>query len=347
MRNLRANALVLAVCCSTALAGGLKTEQVAGDARWVAHVDVAAMLKSGLAQFVLQEAEKKDSFLEGIANFRKTFGFDPLSDVRSLTLYGKEIGPEDGVVILDATVNREKILALLTANETYKSHEYGDYVVHQWTDKPKAGADGDAPVKEPKTHFGCFYDEKTVLVASTLELLKGEIDVLNGKSGSLAKSEALKVLPKPLAGAFALAAAEGLKVSAGAKPQQAALMRHVRDVAVQLGEAEGRTFLSITALAETAQRAVKLRQVIQGFVALWQMTMAEKQDAPDLGETVEVSGEGNVVHVAAAAPTKSLIEMIKFLAERKKEAAVRAARKKTAEVRQQLIKARSRDRETG
>jgi len=325
MRNPMVNALVLAACCSTAVGGALKVEQVAGDARWVAHVDVAAMLKSGLAQFILQEAEKKDSFLEGIAKFREVFGFDPLSDVRSLTLYGKEIGDKAGVVILDATVNPEKILALLAANETYRSREYGDYVLHQWTDQPKAGAGGDAPAGEPKTHYGCFYDEKIILVASTIELLKGAIDVLNGKRDSLANSEGLKILPKPAAGAFALAAAEGLKVPPDAKPQQAALMRHVRDVAVQAGETEGSTFVNITALTETAQRAVKLRQVIQGLVALWQMTMAEKPDAPDLGETVEVTGQENVVHVAAAAPTKSLIEMIKFLAARKKGAAIGAA----------------------
>ncbi|MGB2824798.1 MAG: hypothetical protein WBF17_27750, partial [Phycisphaerae bacterium] len=60
---------------------------------------------------------------------------------------------------------------------------------------------------------------------------------------------------------------------------------------------------------------------------------------PPLGEQVEVTGQANTVHVDAAVPTKSLIEMIKFLAERKKEAAIRAAQK-TAEIKQQLIKAR-------
>ena len=339
MRNLTTSALVLAMCCSTALAGGLKTEQVAGDARWVAHVDVPALLKSGIAQFIIEEAEKNDSFLDGIAQCRETMGFDPLRDIRGLTLYGKKLGDDAGVVVLDATIDREKIVALLVANETYMDHKYGDYVVHEWTDKPKPGPDGEAPVKPAKTHYGCFHDEQTILVASSMELLKGAIDVLDGKLDSLAKSGGLAILPKAAEGAFAVAAVEGLELPADANPGQAALMRNIRDVGAQVGEIEGNTFLTITALTETPEKALKLRRVIQGFVALWQMMMAENRDLPVLGEQVEVTGQANTVHVDAAVPTKSLIEMIKLLAARKKEAAIRAAQK-TAEIKQQLIKAR-------
>ena len=329
MKKLAMGALVLALSCSPILAGPLNTEQIAGKAKWLAHVDVAALLKSGIAQFVLAEAEKKDGFLEGIVQFRETVGFDPLKDVHGLTIYGMKVGDESGVVILDATTDKDKLLTLLTANETYKSHEYGDYVLHQWTDEAKMPKVAAAAVKMPKTHYGTFYDAKTIVVASSLALLKDAIDVLDGKGESLAKSEGIKVLPKTAAGAFAVAAAEGIELPANAKPE-AALLRDIRDASVQIGETEGSTFLAITAWTQTAEKALKLRQVVQGFVALGQMMMAEQPDLPVLGEKVQVTGEETTVHVDAAVPTESLIKMIQFAAERKKQMEARKDRLKAA-----------------
>ena len=332
MRRLATIGCVLTLCCSMASAGPLKVEQVAGDAQWVAHVDVAVLLKSGIAKFILEEAEKKQDFLEGISKFRETFGFDPLKDIRGLTLYGKKLGDDKAVLVMDATMDQQKIVALLKSNDTYKEHEYGDYTIHQWTDPPKPAKEPGAPPKPAKTNYGAFYDAKTILVGGTIDLLKGAIDAMKDKGKSLAKSDALKILPKPAAGVFALAAAEGIKLPPNAKPDKAALLRNVRDVTLQIGEKEGDTFLSLTALTATPERALKLRQVIQGFVALGQMMLAEQENLPALGEKVQVTGQENVVQVNAAVPTESLVKMILFLAERKK--------KKAAEARRDLLRSR-------
>ena len=322
MKRFITGAMVLGLLCSAAMGGGLNTEQVAGDAQWVAHVDVAALLKSGIAQFLLAEAEKKNSFLEGIVKVRETLGFDPLQDVRGITLYGQKVGDKSGVVVLDATAQQDKLLALLLANETYKNIEYGDFAIHQWTDQPK----GDAALDEDavaRTRFGCFYDEKTIVIGSSLDLLKGAIDVLAGDRDSLAKTKGLRMLPETVKGGFLVAAAEGIVLPDGAQKPQAAVFRNVTDAAVQIGEDEGQMFADVTMATPTDQKAAQLRTIVQGFVALGQMILQEREDLPALGEQVEVGGRGNLVQIAASVPTESAIEMVKFAIARAMQAKAR------------------------
>jgi hypothetical protein len=322
MKRSLTGAIGMVLCCSAALAGPLKTEQVAGEAVWVAHLDAAALLKSGIGKFILQEAQKKEGFLEGMANIRQTLGFDPLADVRGVTLYGKKLGGNSGVVILDATTDQDKILALLKQNQTYQTITYGDYVLHQWTDPPKTKTDApgqEVVVKPAETKFGTFYDEKTVLVASSLELLKGAVDVMNGKADSLAKTGAIPTLPKPAEGVLLTIAAE--KIEIPAKEGKPNPFKSITDVSVQVGELQGAMFLHAQALAETAEKGLKLRQIVQGFIALGQVMMQEQPDLPVLGEKIQVGGAGNAVQIDAEVATDSLIKMIQFLAARKQQAA--------------------------
>ncbi|HUS90731.1 MAG TPA: hypothetical protein VM695_02735 [Phycisphaerae bacterium] len=323
MKRVLAGVCVLAVCGSMAPAGPMKMDRVAGDARWVAHLDVAALLNSGIAKFILAEAEKKGSFLEGIAQVRQTLGFDPLKDIRGVTLYGKVIGDETAVVVVDATVDQPKLLELLAGNPGYKAHEHGDRTLHQWTDAAKTVVkDGQEVLKPAKTNYGCFADADTIVVGSTLDLLKGAVDVVDGKADSLAKSGGIKILPTPSKGAFLVGAAEGIRIPEDPAKPQNAIFRTITDVSIEAGELEGNTFASITAMTDDVQKATKLRQIVQGFVALGQMMLAERQDLPALAENIQVGGQDRLVTVNASVPTESLIEMIQFIAAKKKQDAM-------------------------
>lgn len=329
MKRMMWSALVLTCCCPMVLGGPLELETVAGDAVWVAHLDAKELLKSGIAKFLLEEAEKKPEFLQGIEKMREVLGLDPLEDVKSITIYGKKFGDDSGVVVLDAAVQQDKLKTLLEANETHKTSEYGDFVLHEWVEPAKRVTDkktGKEVVKPAQNRFGCFYSENRVLIATSADLLKGAIDVLEGKADSLAKSDALKTLPKPVAGVFLTIAAEKIKMPVPADRPQAALLRGITDLSLQLGETEGDMFLHVTALVETAEKATKLRQVAQGFIALGQMMLQERQDLPVLGEKIQVGGKENVVELDAEVATESLVKMIRHLIERKKQMAGGAAR---------------------
>jgi len=314
-------AMTLMVLGATAFAGPLKTDQVGGDANWVAHVDVAAMLQSGLGKFILAEAEKKPEFVNKVTDLRQKFGFDLTRDVRGITIYGKQVGPKDGVVIMDMTVDQQKVLELLAVNDTHKEFKFGGRTLHQWTDPAEEVPDGEEI--PAKANFGTFYDAKTVLVASSLELLKNAITVLDGKAESLGKTEGLPMLPKPVAGEFFVVVASGIPMPAATDGPKAAL-KDITDISLQVGENKEGMFAEVVALVGDAKKATQLRDVIQGFVALGQMMTQERNDLPVLGEKITVGGAEGMVSVSATAPTDSLIEMLKFLRDRTEKAKAQA-----------------------
>jgi len=329
-----------------AMGGGLVTKQVDGGAGWVLHFDVEAMLRSDLGKFILDEIDKKEEAQSKLADFRKTMGFDPLEAIRGVTLYGPQAGEQAGVAIIDALVDQEKLLSLLQANETYKKLSYGDYVVHQWTDKPRprrrhrdAEEEPDDELIPGRMHFGCFYDEDTIVIASDARLLERALDVLDGERDSLAKTAALATLPKALPGAFVIAAAEGIKAPVAKHRRGAAMFKNVSAASLQAGEADGTLFADIELITETEKQAAQLRQIIQGFVAFAMMMKQNEEFAPlqELGEKITVGGKGTSATIEAGIPTKSLIEAARFLAEH--------AKKKRAERLERLRKMRERDPE--
>lgn len=329
-----------------AMGGALVTKQVDGGAGWVLHVDLEAMLRSDLGKFILDEIDKKEEAQSKLADFRKTMGFDPLEAIRGVTLYGPQAGEQAGVAIIDASVDQKKLLALLQANETYKKLGYGDHVVHQWTDKPRprrrhkdAEEVPDDELIPGRTHFGCFYDEDTIVIASAAKLLEQALDVLDGERDSLAKTAALATLPKAVPGAFVIAAAEGFKAPAAERRKGAAMFKNVSAASLQAGEADGTLFVGVELITKTEEQAAQLRQIIQGFVAFAMMMKQNEEFEPlqELGEKITVAGKGTSAIIEASIPTKSLIEAAKFLAEH--------AKKKRAERAERLRKMRERDPE--
>ena len=310
MNKFAVSLMAVVLIASPLFAGPLNKEKVAGDASWVAHVDVDALLKSELGKFVLDKAAEKDEFLDGLAQIQEVFGLDLLKDIRGLTLYGGKIGDDQGVVIADATLDADKVLPLLRENATYRAIEHGDRVLHQWTDKAK----GDKPAK---TQTGCFYDAKTIVVGSTVELVKKAIAVLDGEAANLAKTGALSNLPKPVAGAFLVAAAEGIDLSSKEKHPEAAVFRSVTSGILQVGEVDGVLFATLALGAKNAEDAANIRQMAQGFVAIFKMGMQEKlpEELQNLGEKITVGGSDTTAQLDVSLPTESAIKLVKQLKE--------------------------------
>ena len=310
----------LALLCPIVMAGPLNKARVASNAKWLAHVDFEAILASDLAQIILAEAETKQDFNAKLDEFEKIVGFDPLKNARSMTLYGLDFTEGAGVAVLDITADQGKLLGLLKKNEAYRELSYGKRAVYQWTDQDKAPA-------AAKTKFGCFYNRDLMIVASSIELLKGAIDVLDAKADSLERTKSLKSLPTPVAGTFIVAAAEGFPIRLKKDAPHAALTRSVTGASFQLVESRGVMSAKIAVQTKTPENALSIRQVVQGFVALGQMMKQQEQfrGFQNLGEAILVGGQGAEATLNATIPTKSLIEAAVLIKQRRGEKRARGA----------------------
>lgn len=296
--------LIAAVLSTAALAEPLDTKRVAGDAKWLAHLDCTALIQSNIGQLALAEAEKnrEKDLKEKIAQCQDTCGFHPLKDLRGVTLYGPECGSETGVAVVDITVDRDKVLAMLRESEDYRQLTYGRHTLHQWRDQ-RGGRN--------KLNTGCFYDDNTIVISDSVKLLKAAIDVLDGRSDSLATTKSMPVLPKPARGSFVICAARDF--AAAIKPSQPAVLKNLFAVAIQAGEADERAFVEVVATLKDAEQATRIRQVAQGFIALAGMLKEQErfEDLRNLGEEVLIGGTGTSIDIHATIPTKTLVEAIK------------------------------------
>jgi len=308
MKRLAVVAVAAAVLGSAAMAGPLKTSSVAGDAKWLAHVDVEAAIRSDIGQFVLGEAKKKPGFDLARLAFKKIAGFDPLKDIRGITAYGKELG--SGAVVIDGTADQQDLLDLVKTIKSHKELKYGKYVLHQWTDRRRG-----------KTPVGCLYDKDTVVLADRVELLQNAIDVLDGKAYSMAKTGSLKILPAPAHGSLMIAAAAGLALPEKARAH-GVLLQKITGAAVQISEAQGRLSLQVSLTTKAAEDAECIRQIVQGFVALGKLMKQHERFKAlrDLGEKITVSGEGATARLDASMPTASVIKVLKHAAAKAKAA---------------------------
>jgi len=309
MKKFILSAMVTTLISSTVFGGALNTKVVGGDASWVAHVDIDAILTSELGKMVLAAAEKKEGFAKGIEGMKKHLGCDPLKDIRGVTAYGPRLGERGGVLVLDVTVATDKLIDLLKENESYKSDKHGQHAVHQWAEVKKHS-------DEAETKYACFYDNKTVVFATGLKRLTTALDVLDGKADSLAKTNAIKSLPEIAKGAFFVLAADKIAFSEG-KARRAVMLRGVSAVSGQGGEVDGGVFLSASVLAGSEKDAVNMRTFIQGFLALSMMMRQQEKfaDLQDLGEKIDVGGEGKEVSLDATIPAKSVVRILTFIQE--------------------------------
>ena len=303
------SAIVATLISSTVFGGALDTKVVGGDASWVAHVDVKAILTSELGKMFLAAVEKKEGFAKGIIDIKKHLGCDPLKDVRGMTAYGPRLGDRDAVIVLDATVVGDKPIAALKEKESYKSEKYGEHAIHQWAEKKRHGDNAESS-------FACFYDKKTVVFATGLKRLQGALDVLDGKADNLAKTNAIKALPDASGGAFFILAADKIAFPEG-KARRAAILQRVSAVSAQCGEADGGAFVNVSVLAGNDKDATNMRRFVQGFLAFGEMTRQQEKFAAlqDLGEKIEVAGEGKEVRVDASIPVKSVVRILTFIEE--------------------------------
>lgn len=304
-------ALVAMTLTSAAIAGPLDVKRVSGDAKWLVHLDVAGMIASDVGEYVLAEAKKRDEFKVRMLAFKKVAGFDPLKDVRGVTLYGKQFGDKSGVVVVDGTARQQDLLDLVKANKAYEKLEYGKHTLHKWQ--------GKGPHGKERPAVGCFYNKDTVVIASSRELIQNAIDVLDGKASSLAQTKAIKALPPWVPGSLMIAAANDIKLPPEAH-RRSLILNSITAGSIQVSEAADKMAMSISLTARTPEHAASIRQIAQGLIAFGHI-LKQREDLAvfrDLGEEIVVGGTGSAARLEASIPTDSLIKVVKHVAAKAK-----------------------------
>src|SRR5271169_3118436 len=98
----------------TASGAPLKRADVAADPAWVAHLDCDALRPTTIGQYIQSEMNKPDA-QEKLAGFQSMVGFDLRTQLHGLTLYGTGSNPHDGVLLVYADFDPDRLVTLANA----------------------------------------------------------------------------------------------------------------------------------------------------------------------------------------------------------------------------------------
>ena len=305
------------------LAGPLQKEQVSAKAKWVAHLSIEDLVASGMGKYILEKANEEQG-LEGRLNaFAKVFGFHPVQDLKSITLYAENFEPSGGVAVIQGDMDQEKLRQLLALNKGYQESKYGDKPVHRWIQKPEGK-------KDDGVRFGTFYSDKVVVIARTEDVLKHAIDVLDGKAANFSKAKT-NFLPEAPSGTFLIVAATDLPAKTD-KPN-AATLKNISAGRLVAGQSDKTVFLKASLTANTEDNAALIQQVVNGFLALAQLNLIQQQAThPETGKglsllkAVKATVKGTSVQLEASFPMAEVKQFIEL--SRKIRKAAEAAKKK-------------------
>src|SRR3954462_12454889 len=132
----------LSACCLLAggfpaLAGPLQRADLPAEPAWVVHVDVDGLRPTTIGQYILTEMEKPEAQAK-LAVFQSLFSFDLRTQLHGLTLYGTGNSTEDGVLLVYADFDTDKLLTLAKAAKDYQSTTHNQHTIHNWVDNKRS-----------------------------------------------------------------------------------------------------------------------------------------------------------------------------------------------------------------
>ncbi len=289
---------------------------VPSDSKFFVHINIDAFRRTHLGGRLFEMA-KREAMKEIAENddegkfkeMKETLGIDPFTDLDAITVVGTDFDdPEDSVyVIFSLKKNAGNLEDLVTTLPGYSSSDYGKHVIHSAT--VDDGKDERA--------FACVHSDrrgvKRVVAAAQLSRVKSLLDMLDGKQQSRARAIELSQDEAQFGHIELL----DIPRKAREKGPQASVAKMIKGLTINVGDDNDDLVLSLTLKTEEERDAKRIRQMLQGFIALAQLAQ-DSSDGPDadaeklaeLLENLEIKRKKNVVRVRLVVPEGDLVELI-------------------------------------
>lgn len=247
-------------------AGPLNREWVDEKASWVIHFDVEAAMHSAVGRFLLANREKVD--LGPLDAVRRQTGFDPLTDLKSVTVYGLAGQPDERIRIIRATSALDAALDRLRQPDILiQSIQTGTWSLEAWSRDDWKRFGVVSPGLDPDDRVLIFSGNQFT-TAQALEVKAGRQPSLSGVTGTV-----MSTLPPQ--GSMLFIAADDVAALFGAGGAESALGQLADDFTLSIGEAAnprspGQTHctVDITIKTRSSEEAGKLSEILRGALAV-------------------------------------------------------------------------------
>lgn len=279
-RLLTATLAAAAAAVPAATAGPLKKDWVAADAQWLIHVDVEGLVNSTIGRFLLDHADRFDIDLDELEEFKTETGFDPLTDLKSATLYGSGGEPgEDGVLVAVTSDRVDAALERLLDNDEVpiRKREMNGRVVYLI-----GGGDDRHYLTVEKTGR----DRRIVVLGDRRRMLADALKVIAGDAPSLSMGKTRIPRDDPQNGSLIFVSIGDIEALGHSNPASE-IIRMSDGLTADVGERDDALVARASVSAESPEIANDIAQVIQGMVALGRLMAAQNPDLGPVGELAD------------------------------------------------------------
>jgi hypothetical protein len=295
-------AIILLMLClvlpNTARANPFNMANVSADANWVVHADFDLFRNTEFGKLFRARLDEL-GISEKLDNFAKVFSFNPLNDVRDVTIYGQDKDEHKTAILINGKFDQERLLALLRLNPEYGEEVYEGITLRRWHDDKKGG----------KMMYGCFYTDNLVVMSSGEDIVKRAIDVLKSKAGH---TDAMTFNQPALSDgtAFIKIASRDLDGLAKTDKQQSFITKQIQSLSAAAGETGQQFYVNATLQARSAEAAGGINKMIEGLVTLAALGGEENGELSEIAKKIQVACENSTVRIRLSDSPQAIFEMV-------------------------------------
>ena len=279
------------------------------ETKVVAHIDFDMFRSSKLGE--LTEFFKGEDSPE-LKEISEKLGFDPSTELSSLTAYAANIEFENngGVIIAQTNkpvISESKIISTIKSSDDageIKSEKVNGKTVYSISE------DGSSNVAS----FSIL-DDKTIILSNSKDQLTSASKAISSKSGSY---KGLSTTPK---GSFFMLSLAGInEIEADDSNPQAQMIKQVEKVTCFAGEADETAFLNVNITTLDASSATQIQQMAQGMLPF--MAMQASQANPKAAEFLQklkITANGKDVVISTSCPAADFIAMVKEMSQEQED----------------------------
>jgi hypothetical protein len=296
--------LICGLVWMPAQAGSLGVADLPTDSNWYVHVNLDLIRNSNVGQQFMFE-----TFNEAMDDIEDELNFDIRDEIEGVTVFGGELPAHknpvsDGAVVLHGVFSEETQSALLSALERKgaefsKAYEAGlafytiknDHTSEHDTDED--GVSRDMPWREHEELYFSFGSTQ-VLITQSPEVMQGFLSG-GGYLGSFDQVDSDALLVMQADRALLQGGANTSAEIAG--KWDSSVLKNVDAVALVVAENQGGLQIDAQLVANSAEVAMSVRNIVEGLVALKALSDSEGV-VGDVLRNVRFENDGSVLHVS-------------------------------------------------
>lgn len=292
---------VLTLCVLTAGAAPLKRADVTANPGLVVHIDFDGFRSTSVGKAFLAQMNRPD-IDEKLSGIQAIFSFDPRTQLHGATIYATQQSPPEGVLIVYANFDSNKVLNLGKFASGFETITNGKHLLYTWIDEKEKAKTG------VTANIYAAMEGDRIILGKAEDPVATALDIVEGSDPSLAGEKSLPELGA--AGPGNVIQAVVSKFDFGNHDPNAAVFKMSKIVRFQAGETADHLTATLSFEAKDADVAKQISDITQGLVALLKLQQGNP-DALKIANSISLHQDGAIVTATASIPSQDVVNLMK------------------------------------